>query len=196
MLREPSDRPLAALTLQIWNINVRYHMSEDPKILLSTFMAVPPGQVYTRLAWGPGGRGHTLGCGKLGRQFAESHADVGLRPGRWTHALLASSVDGGSANLSSAGLLHPSEAVQQLTPALPCLGADGFIAGAYQGTIHIIDSRTGEVVDRIEAAHDGEIKCLQWAPVKLTGPQGKVAVLASGGTDGRVRLWRAPWVLV
>ena len=180
MLREPSDRPLAALTLQIWNINVRYHMSEDPKILLSTFMAVPPGQVYTRLAWGPGGRGHTLGCGK-----------------RWTHALLASSsVDGGSATLSSAGLLHPSEAAQQLTPALPCLGADGFIAGAYQGTIHIIDSRTGEVVDRIEAAHDGEIKCLQWAPVKLTGPQGKVAVLASGGTDGRVRLWRAPWVLV
>lgn len=41
-----------------------------------------------------------------------------------------------------------------------------------------------------------QITCLEWAPVKLAGPQGKVGILASGGSDGRVRLWRAPYVLV
>eukprot|EP00887_Chlorella_sp_A99_P005330 scaffold1.g5330.t1 len=75
-------------------------------------------------------------------------------------------------------------------------GPDGFIAGCHGSMVHILDARTGEVVDRIEAAHDGEVLCLQWSPVKLAGPQGMKGVLATGGADGRVRLWWAPTVLV
>lgn len=112
--------------LKTWNINVRYHMNEDAKVLTSAFMALPNGQAYARLAWGP----------------------------------------------------------------------DGFIAGCHGSMVHILDARTGEVVDRIEAAHDGEVLCLQWSPVKLAGPQGMKGVLATGGADGRVRLWWAPTVLV
>ena len=44
----------AASQLKVWNINVRYHLNEDPKCLLSAGMALPPGQAYSRLAWGPG----------------------------------------------------------------------------------------------------------------------------------------------
>ena len=41
--------------MKVWNINVRYHMDEDPKILLSTGLALPPGKCYSLLAWGPDG---------------------------------------------------------------------------------------------------------------------------------------------
>ncbi|PNW86947.1 hypothetical protein CHLRE_02g102450v5 [Chlamydomonas reinhardtii] len=41
--------------LKIWNIDVRYEMSEDPKVLLSMPMPLPEGRVYQRLAFGPPG---------------------------------------------------------------------------------------------------------------------------------------------
>lgn len=45
-----------------------------------------------------------------------------------------------------------------------------------------------QVVD----AHDGDIACMQWSPVPHRLGAGRVAVLATGGADKRVRLWRAP----
>jgi transducin beta-like protein 2 len=112
-------------TLKIYNLNVRYHMQEDPKILLSVGLALPPGQCYSRLAWGP----------------------------------------------------------------------DGHIAAVRGHDVHILDSRTGELLENIRDAHSKDITAAVWAPTKLEGPQGKVAVLATAGEDGRVRLWRAPWPL-
>ncbi|KAL4432387.1 hypothetical protein ABPG77_001686 [Micractinium sp. CCAP 211/92] len=112
--------------LKVWNINVRYHMDEDPKVLLTTGLSLPPGQCYKRVAWGP----------------------------------------------------------------------DGHIAAACDRMLHFLDARTGEVVDRVEDAHDAPITCLEWSSSKLRGPQGVVSVLATGGLDGRVRLWAAPQKLV
>ncbi|KAG2482478.1 hypothetical protein HYH03_018585 [Edaphochlamys debaryana] len=41
--------------LKIWNIDVRYEMSEDPKVVLSVPMPLPEGRVYQRMAFGPPG---------------------------------------------------------------------------------------------------------------------------------------------
>ena len=62
--------------------------------------------------------------------------------------------------------------------------------------IHLLDSRSGAVVERIEDAHEGAITCVEWAPVKWAGPDGKYSVFATGSLDGRVRLWRGPKMLV
>lgn len=75
-------------------------------------------------------------------------------------------------------------------------GPDGYIAAVHGSMVHILDSRSGEVVERIEDAHDTAITAIEWAPTKLAGPQGRVSVLATGGSDGRVRLWRAPPALL
>lgn len=112
--------------LKIHNIDVRYQMGEDPKVLLSVGLSLPPKQVYTHLAWGP----------------------------------------------------------------------DNYIAGAVGTLVHIIDARSGEVVERIDDAHTTQVTCLEWAPVKLATPQGRASVLATGGADHRVRLWRGPRALV
>jgi hypothetical protein len=49
VLHPPHDAGL----LKIHNIDVRYQMGEDPKVLLSVGLSLPPKQVYTHLAWGP-----------------------------------------------------------------------------------------------------------------------------------------------
>ncbi|KXZ48528.1 hypothetical protein GPECTOR_27g699 [Gonium pectorale] len=41
--------------LKIWNIDVRYELSEDPKLVLSIPMPLPEGRVYQHLAFGPPG---------------------------------------------------------------------------------------------------------------------------------------------
>lgn len=112
--------------LKVWNINVRYHMDEDPKCILSTGLSLLPGKCYSRLAWGP----------------------------------------------------------------------EGLVAGVCGTTLHFIDSRSGEVVDRVEDAHDAAITCLAWSSSKLRSLHGPTHVLATGGLDGRVRLWAAPQKLV
>ena len=110
----------------VWNINVRYALREDPKVILSVGLPLLPKQCYSLLAWGP----------------------------------------------------------------------DGFIAAVHGSTVHILDSRSGEVVEQIADAHDAPITCAEWAPVKVAGPQGKVSVLATGSGDGKVRLWRGPLALL
>ncbi|KAI7845338.1 hypothetical protein COHA_001045 [Chlorella ohadii] len=112
--------------LKIWNIAVRFHMDEDPKVLLSTGLSLLPGKCYSRLAWGP----------------------------------------------------------------------ENLIAAACGSMLHFLDCRTGEVVERIDEAHDAAITSLEWSTSKLRGPHGPAHVLATAGLDGRVRLWAAPQRLV
>jgi WD40 repeat protein len=75
-------------------------------------------------------------------------------------------------------------------------GPGGHIAAVHGGTVHLLDARSGEQVDAVRDAHSGAITDAVWAPVKLMGPQGKAAVLATAGQDGRARLWRGPWAAV
>lgn len=44
--------------------------------------------------------------------------------------------------------------------------------------------------------HATQITCVEWAPVKLNTPEGKVGVLATGSADSKVRLWKGPRTLV
>jgi WD40 repeat protein len=127
--RAPTPRPpppRRAGTLIVFNIDVRYKQQEDPKKLLTAGLALPRGQCYSRLAWGPGGH----------------------------------------------------------------------IAAAHGATVHLLDARSGEQVEAIREAHSAEITDMEWSPAKMEGPQGRVAVLATAGRDGRVRLWRGPWLAV
>lgn len=105
-------------TLKIWNIGVRYLEQEDPKLILTFFPALQPGQQYEGLAWGPG----------------------------------------------------------------------GVIAAVKGTTLHFIDAKTGSIMESVNKAHDKAITAMKWAPEKRDG----VAVLATGGEDHRVRMWRAP----
>jgi len=42
-------------TLRLWNLDVRYHMQEDPKLLLKAPLPLPSGRCYRSLHWGPSG---------------------------------------------------------------------------------------------------------------------------------------------
>ncbi|GAQ88744.1 hypothetical protein KFL_004560050 [Klebsormidium nitens] len=61
------------------------------------------------------------------------------------------------------------------------------LAAAAGHTLHWLDLRTGAVLERAEHAHEGEISCLAWAPQ----PRGAL-ILATGSTDKKVKLWKAP----
>ncbi|CAD7701929.1 unnamed protein product [Ostreobium quekettii] len=66
------------------------------------------------------------------------------------------------------------------------------LAAAWGSHVHLIDTSTGRVATTIDDAHDGPITSLAWAPTLLQTKSGEVAVLATAGEDGRVRLWKAP----
>ena len=109
-------------TLRTWNIDVRYHMQEDPKTVVT--QGLPSGKTpVKRLAWGPG----------------------------------------------------------------------GVIAAVAGMDVYFLAAATGKVVDVVENAHSGEITDIAWSPVKYRVEGQEVAVLASSGGDGRLRLWKAPW---
>jgi WD40 repeat protein len=71
-------------------------------------------------------------------------------------------------------------------------GPSGIVAAAHDRTVHFLDANTGALVGEIEDAHDSAITGLQFAPVLLPIAGAKVAVLATGGRDKRVRLWKTP----
>jgi WD40 repeat protein len=72
-------------------------------------------------------------------------------------------------------------------------GRGGQIAAVVGSNIYLLSAATGKVVEVIHGAHSGEIKDIAWCPTKVEGPQGVMTLLATAGSDGRVRLWRGPW---
>lgn len=92
--------------------------------------------------------------------------------------------------LATAGLPAGKATVSQLA-----WGRSGHIAAVCDADVHLLDGRTGEIVETIRNAHGGTITDVSWGPKSLEGPQGRVYVLATAGDDGRVRLWRAPWIV-
>ncbi|KAG7671967.1 putative Transducin beta-like protein 2 [Nannochloris sp. 'desiccata'] len=74
-------------------------------------------------------------------------------------------------------------------------GRGGQIAAVAGSDIYMLSAATGKVVEVIHGAHSGEIKDIAWCPIKVEGPQGVMTLLATAGSDGRVRLWRGPWPL-
>jgi WD40 repeat protein len=111
-------------TIKVWNIDVRYHLDEDPKCL------------------------HTFPCGL---------PPIGKTPPHYDRIAVA-----------------PGAAI---------------LAAAAGSTLHWVDLKTGEVLEKAENAHEGEITCLAWAP-QARGP----LILATGSTDRKVKLWKHPVV--
>ncbi len=74
-------------------------------------------------------------------------------------------------------------------------GRGGQIAAVAASDIYLLSGSTGKVVDVIYGAHSGDINDIVWSPVKVEGPQGVMTLLATAGTDGRVRFWRGVWPL-
>jgi len=65
-----------------------------------------------------------------------------------------------------------------------------FVAASCQSSIDVFDS-AGQLVDRIEDAHVGEVAELAFSgTLKVTAGQPHKHLLASRGNDKRVRLWR------
>ncbi len=73
-------------------------------------------------------------------------------------------------------------------------GPGGVIAAAHGSAIYFLDARTGESLEAVRGAHGGAVLDLAWCPTRVEGPQGRAALLASAGADGRARIWRAPWL--
>ena len=71
------------------------------------------------------------------------------------------------------------------------LGPGGVLAAASGGDLHFLDTATGALLDSVSPAHGGEVAALAWAPRTGRGLAG-AAVLASGGDDRAVHLWRSP----
>jgi WD40 repeat protein len=70
-------------------------------------------------------------------------------------------------------------------------GPDGTLAAAHGTHIHFIDTDSGKLLESLHA-HDGEVRCLAWAPVEVEVAGGRAAALASCSSDRRVRVWRSP----
>lgn len=75
-------------------------------------------------------------------------------------------------------------------------GRGGYIAAVSGPNVYFLNAHDGKVVDTVLNAHSGEIMDMAWAPARYEGPQGAHTVLATAGSDMRVRLWRGPWHMV
>ncbi|KAL3683716.1 hypothetical protein R1sor_001738 [Riccia sorocarpa] len=114
-------------TIRVWNINVRYHLDEDPKCL---------------------------------KTFSIPSKDAKGKP------LLVDRL-----------ALSPDNKILALT---------------HDSSLQWLNAETGEVIDTCQQAHDGKITTLIWSPQPVPTERGKAAVLATAGTDKRVKLWIAP----
>ncbi|EPS67113.1 hypothetical protein M569_07661, partial [Genlisea aurea] len=76
------------------------------------------------------------------------------------------------------------------------LSPDGkTLAATHGSTLQWLCPETGQVLDTAPNAHDGDITDVKWAPTSI--PDGnfenrRVVVLATSGTDKKVKLWTAP----
>lgn len=74
-------------------------------------------------------------------------------------------------------------------------GPEGVVAAVYGSTLFFLDATEGRVLDHVVAPHGPGIPvaCMQWSPQPLKSIAGGSSfLLATGGADRRVRLWRAP----
>ncbi|WOL09673.1 transducin beta-like protein 2 [Canna indica] len=114
-------------TIRVWNINVRYHLDEDPKTL--KVFPIP---------------------------------------------------------------LHDAKGAVSSYDHM-CISPDGKILATTSGsTLQWLCADTGNVLDTAEKAHEGDITGIAWAAKSL--PMGGVPamVLATSGSDKKVKLWLAP----
>jgi WD40 repeat protein len=114
-------------SMRIWNIDVRYHMDEDPKCI--KVMKIP----------------------SVDSKGVPVHYDK-----------LAVSPD------------------------------NQILAVTFGTTLQWLRLDTGEILDTAENAHEGNITCIEWAPQPLPTEHGKSAILATAGSDKKVKLWYAP----
>lgn len=75
-----------------------------------------------------------------------------------------------------------------------CLSPDEkVLASTHGSTLQWLHAETGEVLDTAEKAHDGIITDMTWSPCTISTGGGKREwVLATSGTDKKVKLWAAP----
>lgn len=74
-----------------------------------------------------------------------------------------------------------------------CLSPDGKILAATHGsTLQWLCAETGQVLDTVDKAHDGEITDLAWAPTTIPIENRQSPILATASVDKKVKLWAAP----
>ncbi|XP_068634615.1 uncharacterized protein [Aristolochia californica] len=114
-------------SMRIWNINVRYHLDEDPKAL----------KVFP----------------------------IPLRDAKGSTLLYD----------------HIS------------ISPDGKILAATHGsTLQWLCVETGNVLNTADKAHEGDITGITWSPQPIPLGGGLATILATAGTDKKVKLWEAP----
>ncbi|KAL6750671.1 WD40-repeat-containing domain protein [Haematococcus lacustris] len=70
-------------------------------------------------------------------------------------------------------------------------GPNNLIAASWEGTVHLLDAGTGELLESIDA-HDAAVTSMAWCPrlVRTPGAAAPHPVLATSSKDKRVRLWK------
>lgn len=73
-------------------------------------------------------------------------------------------------------------------------GPTGVVAAALGTSLYFLDATQGRVLDEVTAPHGTgvAVSCMQWSPQPLPTTAGATFVLATGGPDRRVRLWKPP----
>lgn len=70
--------------------------------------------------------------------------------------------------------------------------ANGTIAAATGGAVHFVSSRSGQVIERIEGAHQQRITGLTASAALMPCHGEQRAVVATSGRDGKARIWSVP----
>ncbi|KAG9445394.1 hypothetical protein H6P81_016734 [Aristolochia fimbriata] len=114
-------------TMRIWNINVRYHLDEDPKTL---------------------------------KVFPIPLRDSKGSPLFYDHI-----------SISPSGKM---------------------LAATHGSTLQWLCIETGNVLDTADKAHEGDITGIAWSPQPISLGGRLATILATAGTDKKVKLWKAP----
>ncbi len=91
--------------------------------------------------------------------------------------------------------LHTVPLTNKKAPFTKLAYGPGNVVAALQGVdIVFLDAAAGKVLETITAPHGAgaAVTCMQWAGEAMTVAGKQYAVLATGGADRRVRMWRGP----